>query len=230
MANTAYIDFSDEEKGVRELLQALRLAQVGETDSALANVIHSRLTQAEPAAVPKPPVFKPSLQLRSQRLDNLSGQAVKAVLKQHNFYCAEHDWSKEWCNPSGQGIKHQFELQQGGQVVADHATGLFWQQSGSSNYMMYADAEKHIVELNKNRFAGYDDWRSPTLEEAMSLMEREKKNGDLYIDPIFDRKQWYIWTADKESAGRAWVVFFFDGGCSHVDVGYSLNGVRAVRS
>ncbi|MGH7595549.1 MAG: TIR domain-containing protein [bacterium] len=223
MANTAYVDFSDEKNGVRELLQALRLAQIGETDSALANVIHSRLTQAEPAAVRKPP-----LQFRSERLDSLSGQAVKAMLKQHNFYCVEHDWSKEWCNPSGQGIKHQFELQQNGQVVVDHATGLFWQQAGSPQEITYADAEKYIRELNTKRFTGYNDWRLPTLEEVMSLME-SKEHGELYLDPMFDRSQRWIWTADKESAGRAWCVAFDVGGCSRLGLG--LYGyVRAVRS
>lgn len=247
LANTAYVDFSNGEQGARELLRALGLAQAAaeppEADSGLAGVIHARLTQSAPPAIPKPPqdepkaappkskplVFKPPLQLRFQRLDNLSGQAVKAMLKQHNFYCAEYDWSKEWCNPSGQGIKHQFELQQNGQVVVDHVTGLFWQQAGSPNYMTFADAEKHIVELNKNRFGSYDDWRLPTLEEAMSLMEREKKNGNLYIDPVFNRQQSWIWTSDKESAGRAWFVYFYGGFCdpNHVDdYGY----VRAVRS
>ena len=32
----------------------------------------------------------------------------------------------------------------------------------------------------------------------MSLMEPTKKNGALYIDPVFDKKQHWIWTSDRE--------------------------------
>lgn len=93
--------------------------------------------------------------------------------------------------------------------------------------MVYSDAQEYIKELNRQEFAGYSDWRLPTLEEAMSLMEREKKNG-LYIDPVFERKQEWIWTADKESASRAWVVSFDYGRCTRNALGYS-DVVRAVR-
>jgi len=92
--------------------------------------------------------------------------------------------------------------------VIDHATGLTWQQSGSKETMSFAEAEKYIQKLNGQEYAGHNDWRLPTLEEAMSLMEPSTKNGDLYIDPVFDKTQRWIWTADKREAGVAWVVSF----------------------
>jgi serine/threonine-protein kinase len=103
-----------------------------------------------------------------------------------------------------------------------------WQQSGSRDSINYADAKKYIRDLNQQRFAGHNDWRLPTLEEAMSLME-PTKHGELYLDPIFDRTQRWIWTADKESAGRAWDVNFYVGLCGHYDFG-GYDDVRAVRS
>jgi hypothetical protein len=115
----------------------------------------------------------------------------------------------------------------GDTVVIDYATGLTWQQSGSPDSMSYTNAEKFVRDLNDKKFAGHSDWRLPTLEEAMSLME-PKKHGELYINPIFDHEQRRIWTADKSSAGSAWGVFFDDGYCFNLDL-YDFYYVRAVR-
>jgi hypothetical protein len=114
-------------------------------------------------------------------------------------------------------------------LVVDHATGLTWQQSGSESKMNYTDAEKYIFDLNNKKFAGYGDWRLPILEEAMSLMEPDNKNGS-YIDPVFDRKQTWIWTASKQSTGVAWYVNFDDCHCYGTSVINKDDSVRAVRS
>jgi len=95
--------------------------------------------------------------------------------------------------------------------------------------MVYSEAEKYIRELNNKSFAGFTDWRLPTLEEAMSLMETQKKNGNLYSDSKFGQTQRSIWTADKDSAGRAWYVSFSVGFCYLNDLGHDYY-VRAVRS
>ena len=124
--------------------------------------------------------------------------------------------------------KDLFELQKNNLGVVDRATGLTWQQSGSSKHMNFDQAQEYIDNLNNKRFLGYSDWRLPTLEEAMTLMEPEQKSGNLYIDPIFDQKQWWIWTADKESASDAWVVDFNAGSCDYRDV-LDYRFVRAVR-
>ncbi len=132
-------------------------------------------------------------------------------------------------NEEGHGLFHLYELRKikDDGVVFDHATGLRWQQSGASKTIMYADAEHFIRDLNNKRFAGYNSWRLPTLEEAMSLMTQKGQNG-LYIDPIFDRTQRWIWTTDKASAEAAWVVAFNHGYCSQNHV-LSYGHVRAVR-
>ncbi|MBN1352831.1 DUF1566 domain-containing protein [candidate division KSB1 bacterium] len=151
---------------------------------------------------------------------------VKTMLKAKKFF------DSRW-NPEGKGIVHHYEPKTigGDKVVIDHKTGLWWQQGGSSNYMGYENAKKEIENLKQNGYAGYNDWRLPTLEEAMSLMEPEKKHGDLFIDQVFDKTQRYIWTADGVKGGsRAWVVYFGLGGCGYYYLYYSLYCVRAVRS
>jgi len=53
----------------------------------------------------------------------------------------------------------------------------------------------------------------------------------LYIDPVFDKKQSWIWTVDKVQgeSGAAWVVSFYSGGCNWYYFITNLY-VRAVRS
>jgi len=184
---------------------------------------------------PKPKVIKPkkvpktAVVLRKTPA-TLSKEQVKAMLKKYDFYCDKPGLLfTAWSNLQGKGIIHDYEKQtlHGDKVVIDKTTGLMWQQSGSDDYITYAKARKYIDKLNTNSFAGFTDWRLPTLEEAMSLMA-PKQHGELYIDPIFDRKQSWIWTSDKYSAGAAWSVSFSHGNCGHDALVTNLY-VRAVR-
>ena len=75
-----------------------------------------------------------------------------------------------------------------GEVVFDETTKLTWQQSGSEKDINYDGARKYIAKLNRDKFAGKGDWRLPTLEEAITLLEREKKSNGLFIKPVFDKR------------------------------------------
>ena len=143
-------------------------------------------------------------------------------------------------------IVHDYELMsiKGDNVVIDYSTGLMWHQSGSDEHMSWLSenffgleytsrwnkAEMWIKELNERGYAGYHDWRLPTLEEAVSLLESSNKNSDLYIDPVFSDKQRWIWTVDKYSAGEVWAVTFDYGGVNSYGVHSRGNYVRPVRS
>ena len=113
-------------------------------------------------------------------------------------------------------------------VVVDHATGLTWQQSGSKEFMTYDEARRYIAQLNRGKFAGYSNWRLPTLKEAITLLEQEKNSDRLFIGSEFDNKQGWIWTSDLYSASSAWVVTFGIGSCGYYDF-YGNSYVRAVR-
>jgi len=94
-------------------------------------------------------------------------------------------------------------------TVFDRTAGLMWQQSGSNDSLKFNQAEAYVRELNAQKYADFDDWRLPTLEEALSLRKLErssKKNVKLYLDPVFDYTQRGIWTSDRESAERVWTV------------------------
>ncbi|MGH7452622.1 MAG: DUF1566 domain-containing protein, partial [bacterium] len=128
------------------------------------------------------------------------------------------------------GIKNQFDSTtvHGDKIVIDHATGLMWQYAGSDTEMVFEEAKRFVNNLNVRGFAGHNDWRLPTLQEALSLIEARKNESGLYIDPIFYNKQRWIWTADKESASLMRLVNFLYGfsGSFHPD--YTLY-VRCVR-
>ncbi len=112
-------------------------------------------------------------------------------------------------------------------TVTDHATGLMWQQSGSDDYLFYKDAQEYVNALNSNTFAGYSDWRMPTIDELVSLLEPEKQENELYINPIFDKKQMWCWSSDRRLSGGAWDVLF-DGGLVYWVGDFSY--VRCVRA
>ncbi len=115
----------------------------------------------------------------------------------------------EWGFYGHSTIKHSYEArsEKGVDVVLDHATGLMWLQSGSDNYMKWHEAKELVKNLNSMEYAGYSDWRLPTLDEAVSLIESRKRN-DLYIDPLFSGEQWGIWSCDTHVSGQAWSVYF----------------------
>lgn len=122
-----------------------------------------------------------------------------------------------------------FEVQKDGKVIYDQTTGLMWQQSGSENFVSYNEALNYITKLNQGSgFAGYNDWRLPTLKEAITLLKPKKMHNSIFIDPVFDNKQRWIWTSDLSSASSAWVVDFGVGSCGSSDFYLNLF-VRAVR-
>ena len=128
-------------------------------------------------------------------------------------------------------IQHEYEANtiDENKIVIDNATGLMWHQSGSPEDMSWQDAKEWVKKLNNSGYARYYDWRLPTVEEAASLLEQSKKNGDLYIDPSFDKKQWFLLTGDsKYGEDAVWLV--------RLDTGYvfcsssTFSYVRTVRS
>lgn len=165
------------------------------------------------------------LPLRS-RSTALSKQRAIDMIRNFDFYDA-------FKNPKGNGFSHSYALhvKNGNKIVIDEETNLMWQQSGYIYKIESGDAKKCIKRLNKNGYAGYNDWRLPTLEEAMSLIEPEKSDSGLHIDPLFDKKQNWIWTSDRNMNGaEAWYVSFLNGSCGNMHLfNYGYDYVRAVR-
>jgi ubiquinone/menaquinone biosynthesis C-methylase UbiE len=115
-------------------------------------------------------------------------------------------FSKNPSNPKDFKNKYKAKTIKGDTIVIDEASGLMWYQGGSSRFMSYFDAKEWIIEQNSKGFAGYYDWRLPTAEEVISLLESSKKSNGMYIDPIFSQQQSWFWTGDKFNSNRAFVL------------------------
>lgn len=139
--------------------------------------------------------------------------------------CVE-PWS--YYNPDGQKIdlnfvENVFELKRSknkdkphSDIVSDKGTGLMWERIGSRRPVNYEGAINHVESLNETSFAGYNDWRLPTIEEAFSIFEPTKKILEKYFDPVFyaaNRGRYsspfVIWTVTKYR-DKMWVFFYVE--------------------
>lgn len=150
------------------------------------------------AAEPVPELSSFSLPARS---GEMSEEDVVALVKKYNF--ADHER-----NPQGNFSNH---LVDNGDnlTVTDRVTGLMWQRGGM-DIMSYRSMQKRIDQLNRDGFAGYNDWRIPTMDEALSLMESNSLNGQ-FLHPCFSTQQPFIFVDCIRKPGGYWFVDFKHG-------------------
>ncbi len=117
----------------------------------------------------------------------LNERNIKAVVKKLNFFDKELN--------EGGDCPNDF-VDNGDGTVTDRATGLMWQLKGSEGEKTWYRAKKYVKQLNKKKFAGYKDWRIPTIEELYSISQ-PNTNQKLYIHPVFANEPSHIWSIDK---------------------------------
>lgn len=142
------------------------------------------------------------VRLRSIPL-TLSEREVQEALKRWGFYESKLNREGNFTN------KYESRNINGDQVVLDHATGLMWHKPGfiSKYGESFESAKRWMEDLNRRGYAGFRDWRLPTVEEAASLIENKAPNGFLYIDDKLSSLQ-TIWTCDGSNLGGAWRINF----------------------
>jgi hypothetical protein len=168
------------------------------------------------------PVATSALILRSAPAI-LSGEKMSAMLVRRDFFDKRR-------NPSGSppGVGYDTRVDGEMLMVVDSATGLTWEMGGSDRPMRFDEARLHMDRLNERRAGGSADWRLPTAEEAMSLMQRLPVDG-FHISPDFRRGVNFVWTADLlDDGARAWVVYYADGTVEAESKDFNA-WVRAVR-
>jgi len=162
-------------------------------------------------------------------------QSVVHMIQGHRFHHPS-DFTKEGFSGFVMGsIEHGYETKtvNGVAVIIDQATGLMWQRDGSEKIMFLSDAETYLKSLNEKAYAGFSDWRLPTVEELASLIEPIGAHEHLFIDSRFNSQQAACLTSDSTldsvKLTNTWIVDFRQGGV-YSDISGNRYFARAVRS
>ncbi len=104
-----------------------------------------------------------------------------------------------------QYVQNDFSIRSDG-TVADRATNLVWEKSGSRYPLTWEAAHAHIEKLNAAAFARRSRWRLPTVDELMSLLMPRSEEQDFCMESAFDSQQKWLWSCDRRSYMAAWYV------------------------
>lgn len=122
---------------------------------------------------------------------------ITSLVRSWDFFDTHH-------NPTGL-FATQLADNGDGLTVTEMATGLMWQRGGS-DITSIRTGRNLVAGYNRSVFAGYDDWRLPTIDEALSLLTPEKNRDGLHVHPSFSPEQPFIFTDDERNPGGHWFV------------------------
>ena len=125
-------------------------------------------------------------------------------------------------------------------TVTDLETKLIWKQTDSfqdtSKWNNWFRAQEYIQSLNIEKFAGYSDWRMPTLEEAESLHDenhsiKDMDRMDIFISSVFSPGGGFTcWTSNELPHATAAIYYYRYGHAnSNHKEDITKDSVRAVR-
>jgi hypothetical protein len=132
----------------------------------------------------------------------LSEEQVELLIKDWNFYDVQLHPQGNFANilaDTGDDL-----------TVFDERTGLLWQRTGL-DLCSIRTMKTRIEELNSAGFAGFHDWRMPSPEEAMSLMEPFANTKGMHLNPCFSKEQPFIFTNARRNPTGYWFVDYAQG-------------------
>lgn len=132
----------------------------------------------------------------------INDDEIGGVLRKWDFFDSELNRSGTFANLLVQGESED--------TVVDLRTGLMWQRGGL-DINSIRTIQRQIHELNGKGFVGFSDWRLPTMEEAMSLLEPEKNGKGMYLHPCFYKQQAFVFVDAQRKPGGYWFVDFKQG-------------------
>ena len=122
---------------------------------------------------------------------------------------ARYNFADQERNPQG-AFPHAFVDNGDGLTVTDLTTGLMWQRGGL-DIMSFRLLKRAVDRLNREGFAGFHDWRIPSLEEALSLLENGKLAHDQYLHRCFSPREAFVFANAPRKKGGYWFVDYKQG-------------------
>lgn len=132
----------------------------------------------------------------------LTEEDLPGLIRAGNFFDSRH-------NPQGSFANYLVDNGDG-LTVSDLVSGVMWQRRGC-DITAIRQVLQYANDLNGKRFAGHADWRLPTLEEALALLEPAQNDKGLHLHPCFSAAQPFIFLADERRPGGYWFVDFKQG-------------------
>lgn len=125
-------------------------------------------------------------------------------------------------------------------TISDLETKLMWKQTDSfqdtSKWLNWYRAMEYLLELGNAEFAGFNDWRMPTLEEAETLYDedhfiRDMDRMDIFISSNFSPGGGFTtWTSNELPHATAAIFYYRYGHAnSNHKEDITKDSVRAVR-
>ena len=109
-------------------------------------------------------------------------------------WLGEEEWSDEEDEDEITEEEVPTYIDNGDGTISDTRNNLMWVKSDSYAEFKYGinwfEAQDYCEDLNEKQFAGYDDWRLCSTEEAKSMFSFSKSNLDkdgaeIHIDDLF---------------------------------------------
>jgi len=118
-------------------------------------------------------------------------------------------------------------LDYGDGTILDKKSNLMWMKLDywqiEKKWVNWYTANEFAQRMSNKKFAGYDDWRLPTPEEAEQLYDRRKRNIDkdgdkVFIDRIFPKGGgWGTWTSSEKGHQAVVMSYKDEGGQAYQD-------------
>ncbi len=90
--------------------------------------------------------------------------------------------------------------------VEDRSTGLIWQKTGSRYPHTWSEAHLYIRRLNEEAYAGLQNWRLPTVDELVTLINPNPQGAALCVESVFGKTQRWAWSIDRHSYVSAYYL------------------------
>lgn len=124
-------------------------------------------------------------------------EEVPILIQKYGFFDSKY-------NPQGEFTTYLVDNGDG-LTVTEKITNVMWQRQGC-DITSFRRIQAYLADINKNGFAGFSDWRLPTLEEAMSLLQPTINAKNQYIHSCFSHHQPFIFVATQRQPGGYWFV------------------------